>query len=174
MYLCIPQLLAQAILPPTIWAMWAIFCSCNDFIVPPGWQRFLRVGPVMVAKQVPAEARPAGEPEAPANPDAPAGEGPAPAAEHAPACACCYYTASVQLDPDKDPNLRTCGWFWDTHRESWVWWHGKAPHAPFEYPYQGPDEDPEPEPAGEAEAQGEEGWTLEAPAAEDAPAGEAE
>ena len=130
--------------------MWAIFCTCNAAIVPPGWQRFLRVGPVIMAQQVPAEARPAeeaeapaeedapaGEAEAPAEEDAPAGEAEAPAEELVPACACCYYTASVQLDPAKDPSLRTCGWFWDRSRESWVWWHGQAPHAPFPYPHQG-------------------------------------
>ena len=82
----------------------------------------LSVGPVTLAKapeQPPAEQAPA----------------------DVPACKCCYYSQSQQLDPDKDPGLRTCGWFWDEHRESWVWWHGQAPHAPFPYPQGDMNED---------------------------------
>ena len=106
--------------------MWAVFCSLNQVSLPGGWRRILSVGPVTLATQGPAEA-----PGVPRGGQLLPGHG-----ADVPACPCCYYTTSLQLDPDNDPGLRTCGWFWDEHRQSWVWWHGQAPHAPFPYPHQ--------------------------------------
>ena len=118
--------------------MWAIFCTFNEAILPGGWRRFLRVGPVIVAQQVPDAApllAPAEEPapeEAPEPAAPPRGGQLCPHRGDVPACPCCYYTTSVLLGPD-DPNYRTCGWFTEPGVDGWIWWHGQAPHAPFPY-----------------------------------------
>ena len=96
------------------------------------------MGPVILARQGPAgdHEAPAEDPETAAeDPGTPRGGQLVPDHGSVPACPCCYYNTSMQLDP-ADPGRRTCGWFWDDHRQNWVWWHGQAPHAPYPYPQQ--------------------------------------
>ena len=47
------------------------------------------------------------------------------------------------LDPE-EPDFSKCGWFYHYQRESWIWWHGSAPHAAFPFENQQQDLD-EPE-----------------------------
>ena len=52
-------------------------------------------------------------------------------------CPCCYYTTALKDDDDE----RLCGWRWSSSphpqipgwAEGWVWWHGDAPHVPYQW-----------------------------------------
>ena len=57
-------------------------------------------------------------------------------------CSCCYYNM-LNVDPEDDPTFATCGWFWSRRHESWVWWHGRAPHVPFHMPFPHDDQAPD-------------------------------
>ena len=96
----------------------------------------LEMGPPEEAPLVgPAPQAPADGPATQAPADGPAGHAERP-------CRCCYYSMSEEVDPEQDPTFRTCGWFWSAQHESWVWWHGHAPHAPFHMQYHGDDQAP--------------------------------
>ena len=91
--------------------MWAVFCSLNAAGLPPTFVQLLRFGPFTLAREDPEERAPEPAPHAP--------------------CACCYYN---MLDDFDYPDFGTSsGWFYHYQQERWIWWHGQAPHAPFEF-----------------------------------------
>ena len=122
--------------------------------MPAGWRKVAGVlGVVTLARQGPAApvdapgdgaaapARPLQAPgdapgEGPAAPGDALGDGPAApgdalgdgaAAPAIPPCPCCYYNLAQQVDGELA--ARTCGWFWMSSQQHWVWWHWDAPHV---------------------------------------------